>query len=810
VIHPIDLLAMIKNYFKIAFRNLIKHKAFSFINIIGVAIGLACFLLLTLYVKDEISYDRHHVNADRIYRLSRTFLSKDGTESLRLSHAAPPFGSLIRQDFPEIEQVVRLLETDAMVRYKEHVFNEENMYAAEENIFKVFTIDVVQGNPANALVNPFSIMFSKPMAEKYFGNENPLGKTIRLDNALDYTVTGVYEQFPSQASFHPNFLISFSTLADDRVYGAENLRNNWGNNSFSTFLLLPKNYDPEKLVKAFPAFQNKHIDPKASTWSVLSLMKLTDIHLYSHQDSEMEANGDIQYVYLFSAIALFILLIACINYMNLATARSAKRAKEVGMRKVVGAVRSQLINQFLSESILLVCISLLLAMVIVTICLPYLNDFTQKQLSVNALLSPSFIAIVVSITLFTGIVAGSYPAFFLTSFQPTSVLKGKIASALKNGRLRQTLVVAQFAIAVVLMISTAVVYSQMKYIQDYKLGYSKDQVILLSPPSDSTTNYEVISQELKENSAILEVGRSSRIPSGRLLDSWEAYVMKGDSMAPSDISIKSLSVDEDFIPTYKIEMAAGRNFSKTFGTDKTEGFILNETATRLLGWKNPKDAVGNRFGYGNVRGQIVGVTKDYHFESLHQKVAPVVMFMQEGNNRRWLSLQIAGGDLKSAIAHVKKVWESRFPDKPFTYEFLDERFGRLYAREQTQQLLFGIFAGIAIFISCLGLLGLSMFMAELRVKEIGVRKVLGASVPSLVVLLSNDFLKLVCIAILIASPVAWYGMHNWLESFAYHTNISVWIFIGSGILSAGIALITISFQSIKAALRNPVKALKSE
>lgn len=799
---------MIRNYIKIAFRNLLKHKSFSFINIIGVAIGLACFLLLTIYVKDELSYDRHNTNADRIYRLSRTFLSKDGTESLRLGHAAPPFGPLIKQDFPQVEEVTRMLETDAIVRYGEHLFNEENLYAAEANLFKVFTFDVIQGNPASALVNPFSIMFSRPMAEKYFGKENPLGKTVRLDNLLDYTVTGVYEPLPAQATFHPNFLISFSTLNDNRVYGAEGLQTNWGNNSFSTFLLLPKNYDPAKLVSAFPSFQNRHIDSNASTYSVLNLMKLSDIHLHSHMDSEMEANGDIQYVYLFSAIAIFILLIACINYMNLATARSAKRAKEVGMRKVVGAMRSQLINQFLSESILLVCISLMLGMLIVAFCLPFLNEFTQKQLTLSALADPVFIVVLISITLFTGLVAGSYPAFFLTSFQPTSVLKGKIASALKNGKLRQTLVVAQFSIAVVLIISTAVVYSQMKYIQNYKLGYSKDQVILLQAAGDSATNYEAISQQLKENSGITEVGRSSRIPSGRLLDSWGAYVMKGDSMAPTDISIKSLAVDEDFIPTYKIKMAAGRNFSKQHPTDKAEGFVLNATAARLLGWKNPQEAVGNRFGYGDIRGQIIGITEDYHFESLHQKVAPIVMFMH--GNMRWISVQVSGGDITGSIAHIKKVWESRFPGKPFVYEFLDERFGRLYAREQTQQLLFGVFAGIAIFISCLGLLGLSMFMAELRVKEIGVRKVLGASVSNLVVLLSNDFLKLVLIAIVIASPIAWYGMHRWLQEFAYHTEISAWIFIAAGALSAGIAMLTISFQSIKAALKNPIASLKSE
>ncbi|WP_221394022.1 ABC transporter permease [Dyadobacter sp. NIV53] len=800
---------MLRNYLKIAFRNLLKHKAFSFINIAGVAIGLACFLLLALYVKDELSYDRYNANADRIYRLSRDFLSKDGTTSLRLGHAAPPFGPLIKQDFPEVEQVVRLLQKGALVKYGESVFNEENMFAAEQNLFKVFSFDLLSGNPDKALENPFSIMFSKPMAEKYFGKENPIGKTVRLDNQLDYTVTGVFEPLPSQSHFHPSFLVSFSTLNDPRVYGAEGLRTNWGNNSFSTFLLLPKNYDPQKLVKAFPAFQNRHVDPKASTWSVLNLMKLTDIHLHSHLDSEIEANGDIQYVYLFSAIAIFILIIACINYMNLATAKSATRAKEVGMRKVIGAVRSQLINQFLSESILLVLVSVLLAILIVVLCLPALNNFTQKQLSFNALLDPVFIAILVSITLFTGVIAGSYPAFFMTSFQPISVLKGKIASALKNGKLRQSLVVAQFAIAVVLIISTAVVYNQMRYIKNYKLGYSKDQVVILSVPDDSATNFESIRQRFKENSNIKDVGRSSRIPSGRLLDSWEAYVMKGDTMAPTDINIKSLAVDEDFIPAYQIEMAAGRNFSREFSTDKTSGFVLNETAVKQLGWKNPADAIGNRFGYGEIRGQIIGVTKDYHFESLHQKVAPIAMFNQPGRLGR-VSIHISGGNIKQAVAHIESVWNSQFPQTPFQYEFLDQRFGKLYAREETQQMLFGIFAGIAIFISCLGLLGLSMFMAELRTKEIGVRKVLGASVGSIVTLLSQDFLKLVLIAIVIASPIAWYGMHNWLQDFAYHTEINWWVFALAGVISIGIALFTVSFQSIKAALMNPVKSLRSE
>ncbi|WP_026632293.1 ABC transporter permease [Dyadobacter alkalitolerans] len=800
---------MFQNYLKIALRNLLKHKTFSFINISGVAIGLTCFLLLSLYVKDELSYDRFHANAERIYRLNRTFLSKDGTESLRLGHTAPPFAPLVKQDFPEVEQVVRLLEMGGLVEYGENIYNENDVFAAEANIFKLFSFNVIQGNPDKALENPFSIMFSKKMAEKYFGKENPIGKTVKLENQFDCTVTGVFESLPSQSHFHPEALISFSTLNDDRVYGAEGLRSNWGNNSFSTFLLLPKNYDPQKLVKAFPAFQNRHIDPKASTYSVLNLTKLTDIHLRSHLDSEIESNGDIQYVYLFSAIAIFILVIACINYMNLATARSATRAKEVGMRKVIGAVRHQLVRQFLSESILLVVVSLFFAILLVVICLPFLNDFTQKQLSFNALLDPVFLSIVLAITLFTGVIAGSYPAFFMTSFQPLSVFKGRVASALKNGKLRQGLVVTQFAIAVVLIICTAVVYNQMKYVKNYKLGYSKDQMVLLRAGSDSVINYESIKQQLKANSNIVEVGRSSRIPSGRLLDSWEAYVMKGDSMAPADIGVKSLSVDEDFIPTYQIEMAAGRNFSRAFSTDKTNGFILNETAVKLLGWKNPADAVGARFGYGEIRGQIVGVTKDYHFESLHQKVAPIVMFAQT-DRLGSMSVHISGSNIKDALAHIESVWRKQFPDRPFEYEFLDQKFRVLYATEQTQQLLFGLFSGIAIFISCMGLLGLSIFMAEIRTKEIGVRKVLGASVTSLVILLSNDFIKLVLVAIVIASPIAWYAMNSWLQDFAYHTNIHWGVFAFAAIISVAIALFTISFQSIKAALMNPVKSLKSE
>ncbi|QMW03131.1 ABC transporter permease [Spirosoma foliorum] len=801
---------MLRNYLLIAFRNLRKHKTFSFINITGVAVGLACFLLIALYVKDELSYDRYNTNADRIYRVARTFLSSDGVPSLKLAQAAPPFGPLIKQDFPEAEQVVRTIDNGGLVKYGEHSFNEDDMFFAEANLFKVFDFKLLSGNPDQALVNPFSIMFSRPMAEKYFGNENPIGKTVRLNNQFDLTVTGVYEPLPAQSHFHPKFLMSFSTFNDNRVYGAEGLRTNWGNNSFNTYVLLKPGANPNRMEAAFPAFQDTHVPSgegrKASTWSVLNLQKLTDIHLYSHTDSEIEPTGDISYIYLFSAIGLFILLIACINYMNLATARSAGRAKEVGMRKVVGALRAQLIGQFLSESIVLVTLALGIAIFLVVLALPALNDFTKKQLAFQQLVDPVFLSILIGITLLTGLVAGSYPAFFLTSFRPLGVLKGQIASTMRTGKLRQALVITQFAIAITLIISTAVVYNQMKYIQDYRLGYAKDQVLLLPDVGDSTTNYETLKQQLIQTGAVNGMARSSRIPSGRLLDSDNAMAPKGDTMAPVKVNLRSLRVDYDFISAYQIPMAAGRNFDRSHSTD-TSMIVLNETAVRELGW-TPEQAIGKPFQYGRAKGQIIGVTKDFHFESLHQQMAAMAMIMGT-QNFRWVSVPLKG-NIPAALQQVETVWKRFFPERPFDYQFLDERFDRLYNREQTQQTLFSIFAGVAILISCLGLFGLSMFMAEQRTKEIGIRKVLGASEVSLVAMFSKDFMKLVVVALIIASPVAWYAMHTWLADFAYRTDIHWWVFLLAGGLTVLIALLTVSFQSVKAALTNPVKSLRSE
>jgi putative ABC transport system permease protein len=566
---------MLKNYIKIAFRNLLRYKVFSVINILGLAIGLACCMLISLYVKDELGYDKFHANADRIYRVTRNWVNQEGVVSLHLGHVAPPFGPLLENDFPDIEKVVRLLETNFPFRYEEKSFNEENVFIAEPAIFDIFTIPVVSGDPKRALNEPFSIMLSDKAAERYFGLEDPVGKTIRASNKFDLMVTGVFKSLPANAHFHPEFLLSFSTLNDDSVYGREALKTNFGNNSFATYLLLPPNYPADQLETQFPAFLDKHLAGDAapgtrpSGFTHLFLQKLTDIHLHSNLASEIEPNGDITTVYILSAIAVFILLIACINFMNLSTALAAKRAKEVGIRKVVGVSKGVLILQFICESILFTLIALALAALAVQLVLPALNSFTGKELTVEYFQKVYTIPLLLAFAIGVGVLAGIYPAFYLSSFNPVAIMKGnalaKDHSAGLNISLRQILVVAQFAISITLIICTGIMYKQLQYISNKNLGFNKEHVVVLSYSRELTPQYEAFKSELTRNTAVRQVARSSRIPSGRLLDSNHAKVQKEDSLAPVASSIKYLTVDHDFIDAYQMELLAGRNFSKAYG-----------------------------------------------------------------------------------------------------------------------------------------------------------------------------------------------------------------------------------------------------
>ncbi len=812
---------MIKNYFKIAFRNLMKYKFISFINLFGLTVGLTCCLLITTYILNELSYDKYNKNAENTYRVTRSFNNAEGVVSLNLSTISPPFGYYFPTDFPEIKKMTRLLNSGTVaLKYKDKLINEPNVFFADENLFDVFTLDVLKGNPNTALKEPFSVMMSEEAARKYFGNEDPMNKVLRADNQFDVKVTGIYKAFPSNSHMHPGMLVSFNTLKDSAVYGEKGLRTNWGNNSFSTFLMLPDHYDPKKMIARFPAFLDKrmageeYVGQQASKFTTLGLQKLTDIHLRSHSDDETETNGDIDRVYIFGAIALFILLIACINYMNLSTARSALRAKEIGIRKVIGARKKELIFQFLGESVLISWAAISLAFICLYFTLPWLNKISGQQLSVSLLVKWQILLPIFLTPFAVGILSGIYPALFMSSFQPVQTLKGLFKVRGSSISFRKVLVVAQFAISIVLIITTIIVFQQLRYMQQTSLGYDKEHIITLPYYNSINPQYEAFRNELMQNSGgVKDVARSSRIPTGRLLDANGASAMTGDSLRPVTADIKFLAADYDFIPTYGIQVVAGRNFSRTYGMDTTN-FILNEASISAIGWKSPQDAVGKDFQYGGRNGHVIGVIKDFHFESLHQKIVPIVLVNPpvSPNDSRFnnLSIKIAGNNIPSALASVEKIWKKYLPEIPYQYSFLDEKFTELYQSEQRQGTIFTVFACIAIFIACLGLFGLSAFSITQRIKEIGVRKVLGANVSSIVALVSKEFLKLVLIAAIIAFPVAWYAMTHWLRDFAYRINIHWWVFVLSGILALIVALATVSFQAIKAAVADPVKSLRSE
>ena len=807
---------MFKNYFKIAWRNLMKYKFISFINLFGLTVGLTCCMLILTYIVNELSFDKYNKNADNIYRVTRLFKNPEtGTPSLNLATIAPPFGPLLENDFKDIKKITRLIDfSGTAVRYEDKNFNERNVYFADENLFDVFDVDVIKGNPAKALRDPYSVMLTEETAKKYFGNEDPMNKVLKMDNQFSLKVTGIYKAFPSNAHLHPGMMISFITLKDTAIYGDENLRTNWGSNNFYTYLLMPGDFDPKKMEKQFPAFLDRYLHEgdkyKASQWTSLSLQKLTDIHLRSHTDVEAEENGDIKRVWIFSAIALFILLIACINYMNLSTARSALRAREIGIRKTVGANRKEIIAQFLSESVMISWVAMILAFVLTWVVLPWLNKLSGQALSINILLQSKILIAIFFIPFVIGIMSGIYPALFMSSFKPVKVLKGLVKVGGGNISFRKILVTAQFAISIILIISTAVVYKQLNYMQNKSLGFDREHIITMSYNGALNNTYESFRNELLSNNIIKKVARSSRIPTGRLLDAMGTKINRGDSLVPANADLKFVSADYEFLSTYGVKIVAGRDFSKDFSTD-TSAFLVNEAAVQALGLKNNQDALGKDITYGSRGGKLIGVINDFHFESMHQKIAPLILMVPRNSNFFGrISVKVAGSNIPFSIAHIEKTWKKFLPDTPFEYTFLDENFERLYKSEQKQGTIFTVFACIAIFIACLGLLGLSAFSITQRIKEIGIRKVLGASVSSIVGLFSKDFLKLVIIAAVIAFPVAWYGMNNWLQDFAYRTNISWWIFLIAGIIAASIALFTISVQAIKAALANPVESLRTE
>lgn len=799
---------MFKSYLKIALRSLKKQKVFSIINILGLAVGLTCCMLIGLYISEETSYDKFHVNADNVYRFTREFKSQDGSTSLHLSRVAPPFGPLAREDFSgEIEKIGRMMPVGGPVKYNNKLYDEDNFYFADAAIAEILTFDMVEGDMKEALSQPGSVAISDEMAFKYFGNEDPIGKSINFLSQADLIVRGVFKKLPHNSSLTID-MISEMTPLEAFYGGREAMMQNWGSNNFATFFTLKPEGRIDEIERRIPEFLTKHIGENANSWTALHIQKLTDIHLHSNLDDEQGQNSDINYVYIFAAIAFLILAIACINYMNLATARSANRAKEVGMRKVFGAGKGKLINQFLVESIVLVFFALVLAVVATASILPYFRSFTGLELEFQLLSNLKLVSIILGSAILVGVLSGSYPAFYLSSFQPLKVLKGKLTSGAKSGALRRVLVVVQFTISVILIVSTVVVFNQLDYIQNKKLGYDRDQMMIMGVSQQVGDNYQAFKNELLTIQGVKSVGGSSRVPSGQLLDSQGAQAEVNGEMLPTEIVIKMLGVDADFIPTYQMEMASGRNFSKEYATDSAN-FILNEKSVAIIGWESADDAIGRNMIYGGVKGKVVGVVKDFHFESLQSTISPIILLNTPDRSRN-LSIKIEGTNIKSSIEQIEALYSKFSPDAPLNYNFLNDRFANLYTSETQRSQLFTIFSGLAIFLACLGLFGLASFTVAQRSKEISIRKVLGASVNQIVGILSKEFIILIVIAMFLAFPVAWYFMSDWLSGYAYRIDLGAGPFVLAALISGVIAFVTISIQTLKAAFSNPSDRLRDE
>jgi putative ABC transport system permease protein len=805
---------MIKSYFKIAWRNLKKNKVFSFINITGLSLGISVCFIIMLYVQDELGYDRYNDHADRIARIQFKAIINGG--EINEAGVMAPVAQTVKKDFPEVEDATRLkFQGSSKIVYGSKSFKNDLVALADPNFFNVFTLPLLSGDAKTALLQPHTIVLSKLTAEKYFGKEDPIGKSLGFnDNTEFYKVTGVFDKVPANSHFHADMLGS--------MVGSEPARSDsWMEGTFLTYLLLRPGTSLSALQAKFPDMVKKYMGPQIQHEMGLSLdqfrtkgnqlgfilQPLTAIHLHPNTTSEVEPGGNATYVYVFGAIALFMLVIASMNFVNLSTASASKRAKEVGVRKVIGSGRPQLIRQFLMESSLLVVISLLISVALIYYSLPIFNNISGKEL----IFVPNFriIGELVGLGVIVSLAAGIYPAFVLSSFKPIAVLKGNLSGGNAGFGLRSVMVVFQFFISVSLIVGTIVVYQQMRYIQVKELGYNKEQVLTIPNSYALGKNEKVFKELIARDPRIVSATMSYYKPAGPTNNNNSLIFLQGhDNTALRTVGYH---VDEEYIPTLGMRMAAGRNFSNDMGTDSS-AMILNEAAVTALGL-NLNGAVGQSVvGVNSDKGanfpyHVIGVVKDFNFQSLHEAISPLIMTLEpEGG----VIFKARTGDIAGLLKSMKKQWESFNTDEPFTYSFLDDLYNKTYAAEQKTSTILDIFAILTVIVACLGLFGLVTYAAEQRVKEIGIRKVLGASVTQITGMLSADFLKLVFFACMIAFPVSWWLADKWLQSFAYRVTMHWWVFAAAALIALIIALVTLSFQAIKAALANPVKNLRTE
>ncbi len=806
---------MFKNYLKTALRNLKRYKGYSFINLMGLAIGISCCIIIMIYIQDEFSYDRTTEDYDQIYRITLQVQTPDSGE-IQTARTPPPWAPSLLEDFPEVENYVRFKTplVSWLVSREEtnQRFNEKGFYFADNTVFDFFGFDLIKGHLQTALIEPRSIVLTESTAKKYFGDSDPMGQVLRLDNAYDFLITGVMKDVPRNSHFSFDILASFSTLSVIPIYGGveyASWRNGRGPDLY-TYLKLMEGVSPEFLEDKMPEFLQNHIGNILNQMNVQfspHLQPLSEIHLRSNLDAEIRANSDIRYIYIFSAIAIFILIIACINFMNLSTARSASRAQEVGMRKVIGADRKQLIFQFLGETLFLAVLALFLSIILVFLFLPLFNSVSGKDLQ-PVFWKPWIILGLVGITVFVGLVSGSYPALFLSSFHPAAVFRGAIKAGKTNVSLRKFLVVFQFTLSIVFIIGTGIVSTQLRFIKNKQLGFDKEQVVVL-PMGDPRARqiYLTFKERALQDPNILAVSGTSSVPGGLI----GVLLMLPDNALPGqEVTMEHFMVDHDFIDAMGIELIEGRTFSLEFPTDTMEAFILNEAAVKHLGWEG--NVLNKRIVLHNFKeGRVIGVVRDFHANSLHQSIEPLILHIAPDPDAFWqLVVRIAPHDFDRILVSLEEAWSEIYPQDPFVYSFLDEDFDSLYRQEKQRGKVFLVFSILAIFIACLGLFGLASFTSEQRTKEIGIRKVLGASVESIISLLSIDFLKLVLVGNFVAWPVAYFVMNSWLGNFAYRVPMNMGIFFAAGLLALVIALTTVSFQAVKTALTNPADSIRTE
>jgi putative ABC transport system permease protein len=799
---------MFKSYFRIAIRNLLRHKFYSAVNILGLTIGMTCCLLICFYVFNELTYDRFHEKADQIYRVNVSFLFGEGQES-NMAVSPPALAKEMVSTFPEVAGATRLFRPGEFVaRYEDNAYNEKDVYYADSSFFDVFTFPLLEGDPVNALRAPNTVVLTEQVARKYFGDQPARGKILTI-NKTPHTVTAVTRQPPANSHFHFNLLISMSSYEGSR-------EPNWGYNDFYTYIVLRDRGRVKAVEAKLPAMARLHLEPvlqKALGYSMATLetngghwgyflQPLTSIHLYSNLDEELEPNSNIYYVYILAGIALLIIIIACINFINLSTARSSMRAKEVGIRKVLGSPNSSIMSQFLVETTVYVLLSTLLALVAAYLLLEPFNAIAGKELTIGLLGQWPVLAGLAALILLIGVVAGSYPAFYLTSFQPINVLKGKLVGNNRSTSLQSALVIFQFGISIGLMICSSVVFRQVNHIRRQDLGFDKENVVIVDNARWLGHNQEAFRQALTGNAQVLNASISTSVPPSRLID---VGVFRKEN-TQDDYNFHWFRADYHFLRTLDMKLTKGRNFSKDFPSDSA-GVLINEAAAKQLGWDDALDKK-LRFASGKEAFKVVGVVKSFNFESLRNEIKPCVILLSTHGNK--ISVRIRGGDIRNTLTMIEKEWKRFAVVAPFQYTFLDDDFDALFHAEERLGTVFRIFTFLSIFIACLGLLALVAYTIEQRKKELSIRKVMGASPLTLVLLITKQFTRLVIISFVAATPVSYYLVKQWLEGFAYRIDIGVSVFIMAGLLSLFIAWITVGYHVFKAAMANPIKSLKHE